>query len=126
MTKFPCYKEATTAEEVTFFKGQYGFEVMEYHVRRQTPSLLHKNIAAVVAFTKSLYYIFRHYKGRPMTANVVAPLLARCSDAMASRCGWVQEGGQAFAYHLMRRDSPSARAVAPVGNHRNSSLINLI
>ena len=28
---------------------------------------------------------------------------------------WVQEGGQAFAYHLMRRDSPSARAVAPVG-----------
>ena len=27
----------------------------------------------------------------------------------------MQEGGQAFAYHLMRRDSPSARAVAPVG-----------
>ena len=49
MTKFPCYKEATTAEEVTFFKGQYGFEVMEYHVRRPPPSLLHKNIAAVVA-----------------------------------------------------------------------------
>ena len=37
MTKFPCYKEATTAEEVTFFKGQYGFEVMEYHVRRPNP-----------------------------------------------------------------------------------------
>ena len=42
MTKFPCYKEVTTAEEVTFFKGQYGFEVMEYHVRRPPPSLLHK------------------------------------------------------------------------------------
>ena len=50
MTKFPCYKEAATAEEVTFFKGQYGFEVMEYHVR---PTLHFctrvANIAAVVA-----------------------------------------------------------------------------
>ena len=31
IARFPCYKEATSAEDVTFLKATYGFEVVEYH-----------------------------------------------------------------------------------------------
>ena len=36
IARFPCYKEATTADDVTFLKANYGFEVVEYHEGNQT------------------------------------------------------------------------------------------
>ena len=36
IARFPCYKEATTADDVTFLKANYGFEVVEYHEGNQS------------------------------------------------------------------------------------------
>lgn len=57
ITRFPCYKEATTADDVTFLKANYGFEVQEYHEGNQSLAYHLLRCAQVRPWLKSISVI---------------------------------------------------------------------